>query len=130
MVRRVRRPLLALIVLLLAVGVGYAVKAWDPGSKPPHLRTVPLSSLPAQAAQTLALIDRGGRLPYPRDDGVVFHNDEGHLPKKPDGYYHEYTVPTPGLASRGARRLVLARDGTVYYTGDHYTSFVIVDVRR
>ena len=37
---------------------------------------------------------------------MVFGNREGHLPAKPRGYYHEYTVETPGASDRGARRLI------------------------
>ena len=35
----------------------------------------------------------------------------------------EYTVRTPGESDRGARRIVAGRDGTMYYTSDHYDSF-------
>lgn len=80
--------------------------------------------LPPEAHHTLALIRRGGPYPY-RQDGGVFHNREGHLPERPDGYYHEYTVTTPGARTRGARRIVTAGQPPVayYYTGDHYRSF-------
>lgn len=60
----------------------------------------------------------------------MFGNREGILPRKPSGYYHEYTVPTPGSPDRGARRLVTGEGGEVYYTADHYASFVVVDPRR
>jgi ribonuclease T1 len=129
-VPRVRRPLLALIALVVALAVGYGVKALndDTGGKT-GLRTVALSSLPPQAADTVRLIQQGGPFKY-EQDGVTFHNNEGHLPDEPDGYYREYTVVTPGASTRGARRIIHARDGTFYYTGDHYESFVIVDVTR
>lgn len=81
------------------------------------------SALPPEARDTLALIDKGGPFPYPDRDGVVFENREGVLPDKPSGYYHEYTVPTPGSEDRGARRIVTGRDGQFYYTADHYDSF-------
>jgi len=142
-VPRVRRPLIALIVLIVALAIGYAVNALsDSGSdgKPgtstsapaPSASTshgaVPLSSLPSQAADTVALIKSGGPFPYPDNDGVVFHNDERALPAHPDGWYHEYTVSTPGASTRGTRRIVTGKDGTYYYTGDHYEHFVVVDV--
>jgi ribonuclease T1 len=72
--------------------------------------------------QTLALIDAGGPFPY-RQDGTVFSNHEGLLPAEPHGYYHEYTVPTPGSPDRGARRLVTGAESEAYYTDDHYRSF-------
>jgi guanyl-specific ribonuclease Sa len=70
----------------------------------------------------LALIEAGGPFPY-RHDGIVFSNREHRLPKRPIGYYREFTVPTPGLANRGARRLVVGAQGEIYYTNDHYRSF-------
>lgn len=85
-------------------------------------RVEAVAGLPAEVAETLALIDRGGPFPYAKD-GTVFQNREGQLPKKPRGYYREYTVPTPGTGNRGARRLVGGADGEIYYTGDHYRTF-------
>ena len=129
---RTRRPLLALILLVALLVVGYAVRAADHhrsgDSAPPT--AVALSSLPPQAADTVRLIEKGGPFPYPSNDGVVFHNNERLLPSEPDGYYHEYTVPTPGSQTRGARRMITGRDGQYYYTGDHYETFVAVDVTR
>lgn len=80
--------------------------------------------LPAEARQTLQLIRSGGPFPYERD-GIVFGNYERHLPERRRGYYREYTVPTPGLAHRGARRIVAGGDPPreFWYTGDHYESF-------
>ncbi|MEV4412142.1 ribonuclease domain-containing protein [Catellatospora sp. NPDC049609] len=86
------------------------------------LPTVAVAELPKEAVATLALIDAGGPFPYAKD-GTVFGNLEGILPKQPRGYYKEYTVPTPGSADRGARRLVAGQGGDVYYTADHYESF-------
>jgi ribonuclease T1 len=76
----------------------------------------------AAIEHTLALIEAGGPFPY-RHDGIVFSNREHRLPKRPVGYYREFTVPTPGLANRGARRLVVGAQGEIYYTNDHYRSF-------
>jgi guanyl-specific ribonuclease Sa len=86
----------------------------------------PLSALPPEAAQTWRLIRAGGPFRYDQD-GATFGNRERLLPSKPGGYYHEYTVPTPGSADRGARRLITGSGGELYYTGDHYASFVAVD---
>jgi ribonuclease T1 len=102
---------------------------------------VAVANLPAEARDTLQLIKRGGPFPYPRD-GVVFGNYERILPQQQRGYYHEYTVKTPGVPHRGARRIVCgivpARGRPVgspllrsdpsalpecYYSGDHYRSF-------
>ena len=83
---------------------------------------VALADLPPEARRTVALIRRGGPYPYDRD-GVVFGNFERLLPQRERGYYREYTVPTPGIRHRGARRIVAGRGGELYYTDDHYRSF-------
>ncbi|MFD5703419.1 ribonuclease domain-containing protein [Streptomyces lasiicapitis] len=84
------------------------------------------SDLPSQAHDTLRLIDKGGPYPYPQD-GTVFQNREGILPKQNTGYYHEFTVKTPGSPNRGARRIVTGNEQQDYYTADHYRSFDLVD---
>ncbi len=104
---------------------GAAVPGADSG-----LPVKALSTLPPQATDTWKLIEAGGPYPYPRNDDVVFENREKHLPGKKSGYYHEYTVKTPGSADRGARRLITGQAHELYYTGDHYASFVVVDPAR
>jgi ribonuclease T1 len=89
-----------------------------------------LSALPPQTSDTWKLIEAGGPYPYPRNDDVVFENREKRLPGKKSGYYHEYTVKTPGSPDRGARRLITGQAHELYYTGDHYASFVVVDPAR
>ena len=84
-----------------------------------------VSDLPAEVRATLKLIQNGGPFPYSRD-GSVFNNYEGLLPKKPNGYYHEYTVVTPGSTDRGARRIIAGENGECYYTCDHYASFKLI----
>ncbi len=80
--------------------------------------------LPPEARATIALIQRGGPYPY-RQDGQVFGNREGLLPRQPRGWYREYTVDTPGLRHRGARRIVTGGNPPRewYYSDDHYRSF-------
>ncbi len=86
------------------------------------LATVAVAELPPEARATLLLIKQGGPFSYPRD-GVVFGNYEHVLPRQPRGYYHEYTVKTPGAHNRGARRIVCGTVPECYYTADHYRSF-------
>jgi len=91
------------------------------------LRVCELSSLPAEAGTTVNLIHRGGPFPYSRD-GIVFGNFERRLPNQQRGYYHEYTVPTPGAKTRGTRRVITGGEPPTnppefYYTGDHYETF-------
>lgn len=93
--------------------------------------TCALSGLPPEADRTVDLIRSGGPFPYPRNDGVTFGNYEGRLPKHERGYYHEYTVPTPGTKHRGKRRIVTGGSpqtdpSEYYYTGDHYESFCLI----
>jgi ribonuclease T1 len=94
--------------------------------KGPPLSAIAAQDLPAEARATLAHIRTGGPFPYERD-GVVFGNRERLLPPAPRGYYHEYTVPTPGVKSRGARRIVCGGHAATlaecYYSDDHYQSF-------
>jgi ribonuclease T1 len=80
------------------------------------------ANFPEEAHHTLQLIKKGGPFPYAKD-GAVFGNREGMLPAEPRGYYHEYTVKTPGERDRGARRIIVGRKGEYYYTDDHYRSF-------
>ncbi|RZA21135.1 MAG: ribonuclease [Lysobacteraceae bacterium] len=84
--------------------------------------------LPPEARDTIAMVLRGGPFPH-RQDGSVFGNREGHLPRKPRGWYREYTVDTPGLDHRGARRIVTGGDppSEWYYSDDHYDSFRAFD---
>jgi len=89
---------------------------------------IAVADLPAEGRATYALIVRGGPFPYAKD-GSTFGNRERLLPAKPRGYYREYTVPTPGLKHRGARRIVCGGAATprppdaCYYSADHYQSF-------
>ena len=84
---------------------------------------VALRSLPREARQTVVLIDQGGPFPYAGKDGSTFGNFEGVLPRRSRGYYAEYTVPTPGASTRGARRIIAGDGGQLYWTADHYASF-------
>ncbi|MGX1849936.1 ribonuclease domain-containing protein [Streptomyces sp. NPDC055299] len=96
------------------------VPSWARG-----MPVVGVARLPAQARDTLRLIEAGGPFPY-RQDGTVFGNRERLLPRQPRGHYHEYTVPTPGSPDRGARRIVTGESRETYYTDDHYRTFKAV----
>ncbi len=92
----------------------------------PFEEVVALSELPREGRSTHALILSGGPFPFEKD-GVVFGNRERLLPSSTRGYYREYTVKTPGVRHRGARRIVCGGLRTLpaacYYTADHYSSF-------
>jgi ribonuclease T1 len=87
---------------------------------------VAAAALPREARDVLALIRAGGPFPFERD-GVTFGNRERLLPARKRGFYHEYTVITPGAHNRGARRVICGgprqAPEVCYYTEDHYASF-------
>lgn len=103
-----------------SVGTTSTAPAIDPLSGLPF---VDLLALPPQAAVTVAAIERDGPFPFSQD-GIAFQNREGILPDMPTGYYHEYTVATPGASDRGARRIVTGAHGELYWSSDHYDSFL------
>ncbi|MER8013617.1 ribonuclease domain-containing protein [Streptomyces griseoluteus] len=117
----------AAAALLSALLVGGTVSAATADAATASVGSICYGSLPSQAYDTLDLIAQGGPYPYSQD-GVVFQNREGVLPGQSSGYYHEYTVITPGESTRGARRIVTGeRTQEDYYTSDHYATFDLVD---
>lgn len=114
------------LFLTLAAAVLLTGSVHAKGSSP-GTDSVSLAQLPAEAQTTHRLILAGGPFPH-RKDGSVFGNRERSLPAKPRGFYHEYTVRTPGSRDRGARRIVCGgeqrtKPEACFYTGDHYASF-------
>ncbi|MGV9234799.1 ribonuclease domain-containing protein [Streptomyces nigra] len=110
--------------LLSALLVGGTVSATPAAAA---VGSICQSALPSQAHDTLNLIEQGGPFPF-EQDGTVFQNREGILPSQSTGYYHEYTVITPGSDTRGARRIVTGEEPQEdYYTADHYASFDLID---
>lgn len=134
--------LLAVFVVLAVVLGVWLINGRDPGSgssigpdrevigggatdSVSGLPFIDLAVLPPEAAETLDLIEAGG--PFPEEeDGSTFYNREERLPERPEGYYAEYTVPTPGERDRGARRIVAGDGGERYFTADHYQSFAVI----
>ncbi|MER6260496.1 MULTISPECIES: ribonuclease domain-containing protein [Streptomyces] len=113
--------------LLSALLVGGTVSVTTADAATASVGSVCHSALPSQADDTLKLIDQGGPFPYDQD-GTVFSNREGVLPTQQSGYYHEYTVKTPGSPDRGARRIVTGEKRQEdYYTSDHYATFDLID---
>lgn len=120
-VRALKRLSLPLILLLLATVpiTAQAYRSYHDHAAP---AAVSLAELPREASTTYQLVKQGGPFPYPRD-GVTFGNFERRLPTRPRGYYHEYTVKTPGARNRGARRIVCGQPNECYYSDDHYETF-------
>jgi guanyl-specific ribonuclease Sa len=119
--------LLATLTILGLTTAANAAQAQPPCGDTSSYDVVPLSGLPPEATDTAELIEQGGPFPYPQD-GTVFQNREDLLPDCAAGYYHEYTVKTPGSPDRGARRIVTGDDGEHFYTDDHYASFSLIDL--
>lgn len=135
-----RRISIALLALIGLVVVGWLVQELPADTRPAPASQVPgagsglpvrqLSALPEEVAQTRRLIENGGPFRYPDKDGSVFGNREKRLPQQRSGYYHEYTVAGEGEPGRGPQRLVTGSRDELYYTPDHYKSFVVVDPDR
>ena len=127
--RRGRFPALVLVAVAVLAGVFLVVDRRGGGSASGRDHC-DLTGLPVQADRTVQELKAGGPFPY-RQDGVVFDNREGRLPQEPHGWYHEYTVVTPGSDDRGERRVIAGgrnetRPDVWYYTADHYASFCLV----
>lgn len=124
---------LALALVLTASLGTFLVQARTPANQAaPDANVVSLaeSSLPVQGRKVMEQIRHGGPFRYEKD-GTVFGNRERLLPSQRRGFYREYTVPTPGLSHRGARRIVCGglqpkAPEACYYTEDHYSSFKLI----
>lgn len=95
----------------------------------------------------IAKIARCENLPY-KEDGQIFKNREGKLPLMESGYYREYTLVLPKdsqsqfyigqtqytalpyLSERGPERIVIGGGTYVYYTPNHYASFVLLNMSK
>ena len=120
---RTRTAPAALLVLCVAALAGCSLHAREYAAE---RNEVDVAGLPAEARVVLDRVRAGGPFKYERD-GVTFGNRERLLPDRKRGYYHEYTVTTPGVRTRGARRIVCGgprkSPEVCYYTDDHYASF-------
>jgi ribonuclease T1 len=116
------RPWYLLYALLLFFQVVQARNVSDTSTN----NLIDAASLPLEARQAIAAINEGPPYRY-KKDGIVFGNYQGLLPKQRRGYYHEFTVKTPGRQDRGPQRLVVggkySKTNEIYYTADHYASF-------
>ncbi len=120
-----RRRCRALALAALAVCV-LAAAVPAQAREHPAPGEIAVDQLPSQARDTLARIHSGGPFRFERD-GITFGNRERSLPLRNRGYYHEYTVVTPGLRTRGARRIICGgprrAPDACWYTDDHYRTF-------
>ena len=104
-----------------------------PAPEEAQARIKPLGKprLDAQIREVVGSMDRAGRPPAGVVQGGrrggrrgVFENLERRLPVHPSGYYRESDVWPPRAGGRGAERLIFGREGEVYYSPDHYRTFV------
>lgn len=107
-------------MFISALLLSYNAFAFDSG----HEDAIRLAELPTEARRVIELIRQGGPFPYEKD-GAMFGNYEKVLPQQKRGYYREFTVKTPYVRSRGARRIIAGGKPVreYYYTADHYKSF-------
>jgi guanyl-specific ribonuclease Sa len=73
--------------------------------------------------KTLDRIAKGQTDPHP-NDGAIFENRKSPLPPHELGYYMEYVYRQEGAATPGLERVVVGKGGEVYYTPDHYETFL------
>ena len=112
---RRRLALVALCALVVIVGGWLLLRSHSSEPAPTAASgasepTCPIATLPREVGDTVKHIHAGGPFLFPRSDGAVFINREGHLPKQRSGYYHEYTVITPRSRDRSMRRIVTGRN--------------------
>lgn len=102
--------------------VGVDTRSWD------DIEACRDDVLPRELEPVTEDIAAGGPYDHPDKDGSTFGNYEGYLPQESRGYYREFTVETPGLSHRGAKRVVTGGPSETspevwYYSDDHYESF-------
>ncbi|MDO5567530.1 MAG: ribonuclease domain-containing protein, partial [Planctomycetia bacterium] len=88
------------------------------GAKLPDNETVDLTA-------TLERIAEGDR-DHHRNDGTEFRNRERRLPNRPSYYYTEFVHRISRGSSPGACRIIIGQEGDIWYTPDHYQSFIPV----
>jgi ribonuclease T1 len=122
------------VILGLALTICTFLVHSQPATDVPTSPALSLTDLPREGQETYQLILKGGPFPYEKD-GTVFGNRERLLPREARGFYREYTVRTPGVKHRGARRIVCGgfvprSPQACYYTSDHYASFRVIVEKR
>lgn len=157
--------LLADLVTLPAAEVSVSTPAAgaDKYEKPPCVPSAALAPgrafvpVVSDARRVRAINELLGKIsvctPLPYDnDGVVHTDPHNGLPRRPAGYYKEYTLIVPGrntgdrpepvviggstymtgpvLSHRGPERLMIGDGREVYYTPDHYSTFVYLSIVR
>ena len=123
--------LLCVVALLSLAACGPEPGGPQPGPNQAQAQISPLDPIPIHARETLAYIRQHGYAPPSYVGGRVFGNYEGLLPRYNEHRkrieYREWDVrPRAEGRSRGAERLVTGSDGRVWYSTDHYRTFIEV----
>ncbi|BDU67918.1 hypothetical protein GETHOR_00190 [Geothrix oryzae] len=123
--------LVALAALLPLTACGPQGPASPPPAPTAQVQVAPSNPLPPHARETLAYIRQHGYAQPGYVGGRIFGNYEGALPRydarRKRIEYREWDVhPRAEGRNRGAERLVTGSDGRVWYTVDHYRTFVEV----
>lgn len=148
--RRVPRRvgIVGAIALLIAALAAAISRGQAPAPTPAHQPTTPTATRPVagpattaagyetwdgrviddpievrEIGVTLADINDGTPDRY-RADREIYENHGSRLPVQPRGFWRAFTVVTPSERDRGPRRLVVGKNGEVWFTRDHYKSFV------
>ena len=92
---------------------------------------LPPNFITKKEAQALGWIASEGNLweiaPGKSIGGDRFGNREGLLPEKAGRQWYECDIDYTG-GNRGAKRIVFSSDGLIYYTDDHYKSFMEINL--
>jgi RHS repeat-associated protein len=116
----------------IAGGVGYGIRRLAAPSHPVN-NSLPFRdpALRQQVGNVIESMDVAGNPPPGVRQGGArvngqrmpgLYRGEG-LPSQPLGYYTETDI-WPGLGPQGSERLVFGNSGEVYYTPDHYHTFI------
>lgn len=96
-----------------------------------YLRTygkLPANFITKTEAQNLGW-SGGSLLPYAKYKcigGDVYRDFENKLDHTKERIYYECDINTLGALERGTERIIYSSDGLIYYTGDHYQTFVLI----
>ncbi|WP_184629030.1 ribonuclease domain-containing protein [Pedobacter cryoconitis] len=82
-----------------------------------------VAGVPRKAYTVASYVEKNGRAPKGYAGGTLFQNREKRLPQTTN--YKEYDInPKVRGRNRGAERIIISFDGSRYYTGDHYKTFI------
>jgi len=118
-------------LLILAVAAfGFLAPSCSAPVEFKHESTIP-AGVPEKAIKVLEYVDANGTAPEGYEGGRTFGNVEKRLPQTDDKglhiHYREWDVnPHQHGVNRGTERLITGSDGSAWYTGDHYESFIKV----